>query len=132
MGAFVKANVSGQTRYFEYQPYRLREKASAQLVILFFLLVFGHCLAAASVFRELRDLEILALECLETGGPSICRQALLHAEVLQRHSNGASNYPCQTRLLGLQGYLLMSSSGQAHGNDPQSILDEVMIACKTL
>ncbi len=100
------------------------------------LLIFGGIglqtnFCAFADFR-LKGLDPLAERCLRLGEEGVCAEALFRAEGLQRFAGSQENYPCQTRILGLEADLIMSQLGFGPGMFSENILKEVMQLCQGL
>ena len=104
------------------------------VMTLFFVFSFWSSNLSAAKKEGLSELISLTSECRHTIQISICRQALLQTEVLQRQAESNGNYACQSRLLGLGAELLMLSSGGSQEGALLSvpILKEVKIFCRGL
>ena len=81
---------------------------------------------------SLLKLDSLSIECLQTRSVTTCRKALINAEVLQREAASRGDYPCQSRLLGLEADLLMLSFDDGRDDSELTILKEIKLFCRNL
>ena len=80
----------------------------------------------------LSHLEALSTECALTSEVSVCRRALIRAEVLQRQAISFGNYACQSHLLGLGADLLMVSLKAEREGSLLTMLKQVNNLCSDL
>ncbi len=96
----------------------------------FFILTFSIPEAYSYELNTFNEIESLTRNCLHHSTPSHCRQAINLVHELQRHSEKAKNYPCQTRLLGLEANIIMSMNESKKINKTHQILKQVKTLCK--
>ncbi len=104
-------------------------------IIKVFLLLFSlssTLLIAAthsSEFRLGKDIEKLAIQCLSQENLQSCREAIYLVHKLQLNSKDIMNYPCQTRLLGLEANLIMGLNKTGKKNKTFQMIKQVKRFC---
>ena len=101
------------------------------LLLLLLLLPLKISNARATNFT-IFELDSLALKCFKTNDSEKCIKALEYSERLQRFAASEDNYSCQTHLLGLGGYLIMSDMKLNNQKNGLAILEEVRNLCREL
>ncbi len=76
------------------------------------------------------ELEHLSLECFKSGEVGICRRALSSSESLQRYAGLNKNYSCQTSVIGLGAYFLMSENNSLEEDAAAESIQKVKLLCK--
>ncbi len=101
--------------------------------MLFFLVIGSERFKShADENHALSPLESFSIECIQTSQSSACRKAVFHAEVLQRQAASAGSFSCQSRLLGLEADLIMSSFKTRRVESALAMLKEVKVLCREL
>ncbi len=77
----------------------------------------------------LYSFEPLVISCFEKREETVCKEALIQSELLQRMAGAQENYSCQTRLLGLGTDLIMIMGNKHLGEYSSTMIDEVKDFC---
>ena len=106
-----------QKRKFFFVPYLV-------IIILFqFLNVYS------SEISLKQNLFLQAKKCLEKPKHKNCKLVIISLETMQLNEASLENYSCQTRLLALQSYLIMSMKRLNKVQPKQKIIDETEEFC---
>ena len=76
-----------------------------------------------------KSMENLVRKCLSHKEYRICNNAFHGVHKLQLNALNIRNYPCQTRLLGLESYLIMNMNKKLKKIEMNRILKEVKDFC---
>tara|TARA_Y100001968_G_C18846952_1_gene476240 strand:+ start:37 stop:393 length:357 start_codon:yes stop_codon:yes gene_type:complete len=99
------------------------------IVNIALLVIFQYEFQIISAMESKSNLPELVHHCFISKKKDDCRELLLQLEVLQLQELTRENYPCQTRLLGLQSHVIMIMQELTKRVSYQEILNEVKEYC---
>ncbi len=103
------------------------------LLVFQFLLTLTFLLPDAYSYELniFNDIEVLTSTCLNKSSSRSCREAIDLVHQLQLNSERSMNFPCQTRLLGLEANLIMSMNNSKKINKTYQIIKQVKKLCES-
>ena len=100
--------------------------------ILFFFVIFSFCKVSFASYALLNNdynLFKWVNNCLNTRNANSCSKAISGLELLQIKKISDENYECQTRILALQSYMIMTSKAMDKRRQGSRIIEEFNYFC---
>ena len=95
-----------------------------------FFLCFSFCLSSNA--KTPKNLEDHVNECLNSYKVDICKKALIKVNSYQVKAANRFDFPCQTRLLGLEANLIMVLEKKNRREKTLNVLKEIKHICEIL
>ena len=105
--------------------YSFKRKQLVSIIFIYLFIPFNPLIAFEH--RDYLLIDMLVRECYKNN--ESCNAALLKIHKYQKNAENNKNFPCQTRLLGLEANLIMAMNSNLKGKEVKSIIKAVKKYC---